>query len=109
MVGQTVTANAQSVLKEMLRFYQELYTSSQIELDPSYLLGLEHTTVEHQDKLFMERVLDTDEIISAIKQMKPNKAPGTDGLPIEFFRVFSSKIRVLLCNVYQEAIANGKI
>ena len=30
--------------------------------------------------------LDQDEILLAINQLKMNKTPGTDGLPIEFYR-----------------------
>ena len=60
----------------------------------------------------MDRVLDMDEILVAIKQLKPlgvafhfppGKVPGTDGLPIEFYHFYKDRLSVLLCTVYQEA------
>ena len=52
----------------------------------------------------MERVLDTDEIILAIKQLKPQKVPGLDGLPCEFYKCFKDKLAPLLTEAF-----NGRL
>ena len=96
-------------MKEIERFCIELYSTSYIEFDSNYLRNSDHIVAEQQDKIFMDRVLDIDEIRDAIKQMKSNSSPGSDGLVIEFYRDFQDKLIVLLYNTYQEAIINGKL
>ena len=63
-----------------------------MEAEDWYLNSLNIPRVSDINKYSMDRVVDTDEIITAIKQMKPNKVPWTDGLPIEFYRCFETKI-----------------
>lgn len=43
-------------------------------------------------------------INGAIKRMKPGKAQGPDGFPIEFFKTFGPKLIPLLSNVYEEEL-----
>ena len=44
------------------------------------------------------------EIQNCIKTFKNNKSPGTDGLPIEFYKIFWNKIKEPLLNSYLDSI-----
>lgn len=44
------------------------------------------------------------EINRAIKKMKPGKAPGPDGFPIEFFKTFGPKLTPLLSKAFKEIL-----
>ena len=56
------------------------------------------------DKNSMDRVLDLEDLESAMRQLKSNKALGTDGFPVEFYRTFWDKIKVTFYYVIQEAL-----
>ena len=49
------------------------------------------------------------EIDIVIRQLKANKAPGTDGLglPIEFYRTFWNEIKIIVYYLYQEWLQKG--
>ena len=38
--------------------------------------------------------------------MRMNHCPGSDGYPVEFYRCVGEDIKIVLYNVYQEAIIN---
>ena len=51
--------------------------------------------------------LTMEEISAAIKCMKSGKAAGPDGLPIDVFKEFESKIRTPLLEMFLESLQNG--
>ena len=64
---------------------------------------LQSPKLENLDHLALDRVLDQDELEAAMRQLKSNKSPGSDGLPVEFYKWFWNLIGALLYQVYQEA------
>ena len=89
----------------------KLYASEEHESDQEYLNSLNTTKVTPLDKIKLDRVIDMDEVRSAMLAMKKGKSPGTDGLPVEFYRTFWNDIyiSVILYDVYQEAVLNGQL
>ena len=77
-----------------------------IRLDETYLQDLDIDKLSGRQQRELYRVLDME---LAIKGMKNNKSPGTDGLPVEFYKTFWNKIKIVLYNTYQEDITLGKL
>ena len=50
-----------------------------------------------------------DELTQALKNMKLNKAPGSDGLTTEFYVTFWSEIKVLTIKTINSSLNEGKI
>ena len=86
------------ILEKQTDFYKTLYTSSQTfdnldyqrmkdYIDQNTILSLPD---EEQDELNAD--ISIDEVAAALKNMKDNKSPGTDGLPVEFYRFFWNEI-----------------
>ena len=46
----------------------------------------------------------TEEIIEAIKALKPNKCPGLDGLPANFFKKYCGRLAPFLTELYTETL-----
>ena len=92
--------------KELVRFFKDLYKTGPHSADETYLNNLESPKLSEREKAWLDRVIDTNEIAASIRCMKPNKCPGTDGLPVEFFRTFWDEIKIILYSVYQTAISN---
>lgn len=44
-----------------------------------------------------------------MRNMQNNKAPGTDGFPVEFFKRFQDKLSPLLHAVYKESLQHGTL
>ena len=50
-----------------------------------------------------------EEVLYALKQMKSGSAPGTDGITIEFIKMFRSRIGLLVISSFETAFKNGKL
>ena len=51
-----------------------------------------------EDKEKCEGLLTKEECLQALKVMSPNKTPGSDGLSVEFYKVFWNDIADYLLN-----------
>ena len=45
-----------------------------------------------------------DEMQIAMKELKLAKSPGSDGLPVEYYRVFWDKIKNVMYHTFQEVM-----
>ena len=73
-----------------------------ITFDLTHLNDLNMLKINERDKLSLERVLDFDELDAVVKQLKNGKAAGTDGWPIQYYKMFWPKISNLLHYVILE-------
>ena len=93
------------ILKEMATFYAQLYTS-----DGSISFRLVNTSnckLSPQQAQKLDEEINAEECYLAMKSMKYGKAPGCDGLSIEFYDIFWDLLAPVLVNLYQKCIDNG--
>ncbi len=107
--GDTVREKS-AVLRELNSYYSSLYSSRnplQSDID-TYLdaVQLEKVLTEH-DKRLCEGLLANDECKAAIGSMKSNKSPGSDGLPVEFYKMFWPLVGNLVLESLNEGYENG--
>lgn len=57
----------------------------------------------------LDSPLTVEEITLAMRSMQNNKAPGPDGLPVEFLKRFQDKLSPLLHAVYKESLQHGTL
>lgn len=75
----------------------------------NFLGQLETPSLDDSEKSGMERNITQMEINSTIKRMKPGKAPGPDGFPIEFSnKTFGPELIPLLLKVFEEVKVTKK-
>ena len=48
--------------------------------------GFEFSTLGEEDREWLERVFEEDEVFSVLKSMNGDETPGPDGLTIAFFQ-----------------------
>ena len=109
--GEMVTDH-KKILAAQQSYYQNLYTKcphledSQTKkiLNTSNVRKLNDTQKEKCEGPILE-----EEVKVAIKFMKNNKTPGTDGLPCEFYKIFWNDLKVFLLKSYNEAFENVKL
>ena len=101
-----VISDQDQILKEQMKFYQNLYaqdTTVQFKLKPE---NGERTLSDTEQQL-CEQPFSKDEFFDALMTMKPNKVPGLDGFTIEFYRKFWKIISSNLIKMYQHSFELG--
>ena len=92
-------------------FYQDLYSSKNtIPLDNSKYSNLlaNLPKISEHKKVELDQPYLIDELISAIKSSKLNKAPGPDGYSNEFFKYFLQELNIWLFRYFNEALSNDE-
>ena len=103
-----IYTNEEDILKELHRHYQELYKHRPSdETARQYFLDLIDKHLTEQQKRELDRPITLDEIKKAIKDMKLNKSPGPDGIPIEFYLEFIDIIAPKLMIVFNHIYVKG--
>ena len=103
-----ITTNNRKILEIQNNYYKQLYKMHEnIEISDEYLAcGLKQ--ISENDREALQNYISIAEIKQAVWAMKLEKAPGVDGLPVEFYKKFWSEIQGLLFHTIQEAIKNGQ-
>ena len=79
------------ILFEQEKFYRCLYTSDKnIYFDIQNESGIR---ISETSKNQLDSHITMEELTAAAKDMKCNKVPGCDGLPIEFYREFWNELK----------------
>ena len=77
------------ILDYISSFYKDLFSEEQIDQSKqSLLLNNIEKSLSNERSESLEGVLTTKECENALKQMKSDKSPGSDGLPAEFYKFF---------------------
>ena len=90
-------------------FYETLYSEEPVDTSLNSLFLDDLSNIDHSDNLFLERKLEKDEILQALKDMKPNKSPGSDGLTSAFYLKFFPLLGNTLCDIINLAYETGEM
>ena len=99
------------IRKEQANFYQNLYksTSPSSEYEPFFPENGENPKLDELEKESCEGKITKEECLEALKSMKNNKSPGTDGLTVEFYKHFWQEISEPLVNSLNAGYDAGKM
>ena len=101
--NEEITTDESEILKEIQNFYQKLYTAGD-RIDKKYVDNLEILVIPLVLREELERPIEIQEISVALSQLKNQKSPGCDGLPVEFYKVFYDKLKPFLHELYLEIV-----
>ena len=101
-----VSTNQNKILKEMTRFYKELYTSDE---SVSFGLTRENNEVGLADdtREELEKDFSCDKFFDAVMTLKGGKVLGLDGLTVEFYRKFWKLVSPFLIKMYRFSFEQG--
>ena len=102
-----ITKNMNEILRLQAEFYQKLYTSNKDIKFEAQNTNSPKLTPESKDKL--DFPISQEEIGKAISDMARNQSPGPDKLPVDWYKVFYSRIKQLLWEVYNYAFTVGHL
>jgi hypothetical protein len=72
-------------------------------------LNSDTTRVSDEANALLEELIRTEEIHQAIKSGKPNKSPGLDGIPLEFYKYTWNTIKEDLTQIINDMYIDSTI
>ncbi len=92
------------------QFYANLFAPEPIDMDAQALLLSEvHASLSQPDRDFCEGEISVSELSKSLKSLNTGKAPGPDGLTVEFFVKFWSLLSSPLCQVIKQCFSDGAL
>ena len=77
------------------------------QLFDEYIAGVKLPSLNEQEKTHCDRELMEQEVLKALKLMKADSAPGTDGIPVEFYQMFWRQLKAPLLSSYHYSNRHG--
>lgn len=106
--GNMVTEPKQ-VLREQTQYYENLYKEKQ-QTDTNFNFFDEHVPkLNANAKVKCDGLISENECEKALKEMKNQKSPGSDGLTTEFYKVFLSDIKALFVKAINYSYQTGHL
>lgn len=101
-------------MEEGRKFYATLYKDEEDVLLPidevhEILMGLDIPQVSEEDRAFLDQPFCEKELQEALSQLNSNKAPGSDGLPPEFYVRFWHQIAPYYLASLDHSILTGRL
>ena len=107
-----LTSDEKEIMDMQARFYENLYTEKDKKPLHELEAYLEETNINklsQEEREECEGPLTVEECQAALKSFKPNKTPGNDGLPVEFYKKFWPVIGQLCVDCFNYAYENGEL
>ena len=107
------TCNQFEILQKEKTYYEELYKSQKSgtcnQATSSFFDANNITTLSNDEKLSCEGLVTENECLTALREFKNGKSPGTDGLPAEFYRRFWSELGTDMSASFNYAFSTGTL
>ncbi len=98
----SIITNQNEILEEQRFFYDKLFRSTYVNFENTSFFDVKTPKLSKKENEEMEKEITEDEIKKAIKNSPNNKSPGSDGFPIEFYKVFWNQIKDILVKAIQK-------
>ena len=90
----------EKILLEIYNYYKDLYSlkgnTDKEEYIDNFVRNVQLTTLKENEALSCKGDLTEKESAEALSSMHNNKAPGSDGLSVEFYKCFWSEVKYLI-------------
>ena len=103
-----IVSSNEEILREIREFYKKLYTTKG-EADLGYLDTVDIPKISDEVRTKLDLPITMSEISAALKQLKNDTSPGTDGLQPNFYKFFWAKLKDLFYDMLQETVEDKKM
>ena len=101
--GDIIT-NELELIEEIKEKYKARYNKSDLtytkvsDLMNNYINDLNLPSLNEEERISCDRTISEEEVRASLKSMKDGSAPGCDGIPTEFYKVFWNQLKKPLLN-----------
>ena len=106
----TVITSHKDILSAEREYFEKIYSScnpSFLDFEQYFSPTMEHSKLSEDSQQLCEGSISLQECLNALKTMKNNKSPGTDGIPVEFYKYFFKDIGSVLIHCYNYSFREG--
>lgn len=107
-----IQKDSDKIISVIREFYCDLYTSTDTDIE-SVKNYIKETKIDHKltytDSLSLEGKITIKECEESLYKMNLNRAPGYDGLGVEFYRTFWNEIKHLMINTFNHCYEKGEM
>ena len=97
-INGDIITDKHEILSEQKKFYENLYKNRQTNHSSINFFDENINKVDERDKLRCEGLISDNECIKALKDMKNNKSPGSDGITAECYKIFWPDLKAFYLN-----------
>jgi len=113
-INGSFTTDPFKILSEQKRFYQDLYTSKNMSTGNThatevFLNNLNIPRLTDEQTFSCEGQITEEECVKALQSFQCNKAPGNDGIPVEFYNKFWAIVSEPFINCVNECFNKGEM
>ena len=113
-VSGAIKTGTSCILKELERFYSDLYKSKNHDPDiaekiSSFLNNLDIPKLSEEQKISCQGKITPDECFRLLVTFQNNKTPGDDGIPIEFYKKFWPLVNDCFIRCVNECLEKGEM
>ncbi|XP_012819057.2 uncharacterized protein LOC105947410 [Xenopus tropicalis] len=105
----TLTTEPKTIAQQFASYYKNLYTTTVTYTKAQliqYLASIPIPKLTPADRAYLDAPITRQEIADAIATLPPNKTPGPDGLPSNWYKALSENIPTKLLETLQYAYDN---
>jgi exonuclease III len=111
----TIITKQSEIIKCQKEFYMDLYTDvskndiQKQEANQYFLTQEQLPALDDDNKNELDIPIEMSDVANAIAALPNAKAPGSDGFPVDFYKVFWPKIKQIVLDSIQYAITTGEM
>jgi exonuclease III len=105
----TILVEHNAIVNEVKTFYEKLYSIQENEWNEEDFKNLEHPTLTEEESKNLEGLITMEELTCAIKNLKNEKTPGTDGFTAEFFKFFFIDLKSFILRSINNGFLKGEM
>ena len=104
-----ITTDQNEILKEEKSYYEKLYSKHDLKQSSYNFFDNNVEKLDEVEQNICEGLLTEQECAAALKEMKNQKSPGSDGLTTEFYKIFWNNIKQFYISSINFSYQNGKL
>ncbi len=109
-INGQVTSDKRTIFKSVNEKFSLSFSDQNVnDIDPKSILYHDLPKLPDYDRELCEESLSEEDIFASIQKAQLNRAPGYDGLPIEFYKHFWNNIKSLFMRVVQNFQETGQL
>ena len=109
LINNTINTNQNEILLEAESYYKKLYDKRETQNSRVDFFDDSIKKLDETDKEICEGLITELECAKALKDMQNNKSPGSDGITVEFYKMFWNTIKKYYVSSINYSIEAGSL